>query len=193
MLEEGFSVRGSIDLVERAPDGALRATDYKTGKVRAEPGMVIGGGKTLQPALYALALEQLFPGTRVKEGRLYYSSFTGSFTAVGVPLDRVTRESVKTVATTIGEAVARAGGVTDQGAPNRVRVIRFEPNGQQQQIKVNLADPSDNSRTLPVRSGDQIVVDKRKSFAKDILLPGLGIIGSLASLGLLIDRVSRRP
>ncbi|TMB34482.1 MAG: PD-(D/E)XK nuclease family protein [Deltaproteobacteria bacterium] len=105
VLEEGFSVRGSIDLVERAPDGALRATDYKTGKVRAEPGMVIGGGKTLQPALYALALEQLFPGTRVKEGRLYYSSFTGSFTAVGVPLDRVTRESVKTVATTIGEAV----------------------------------------------------------------------------------------
>jgi ATP-dependent helicase/nuclease subunit B len=105
VLEEGFSVRGSIDLVERAPDGGLRATDYKTGKVRAGPGIVIGGGKILQPALYALALEQLFPGTPVKEGRLYYSSFTGNFTAVGVPLDRVTRESVKAMATTIGEAV----------------------------------------------------------------------------------------
>jgi CRISPR/Cas system-associated exonuclease Cas4 (RecB family) len=67
--------------------------------------MVIGGGRTLQPALYALALEQLFPGTRVKEGRLYYSSFTGGFTAVGVPLDRVTRDSIKAVATTVGEAV----------------------------------------------------------------------------------------
>jgi CRISPR/Cas system-associated exonuclease Cas4 (RecB family) len=104
-LEEGFSVRGSIDLVERAGNGDLRATDYKTGKVRAEAGMVIGGGRTLQPALYALALEKLFPGTRVKEGRLYYSSFTGSFTAVEVPLDRITRESIKTVATTLGEAV----------------------------------------------------------------------------------------
>jgi len=105
VLEEGFSVRGSIDLVERAKDGGLRATDYKTGKVRAEPGMVIGGGRTLQPALYALALEQLFPGTRVKEGRLYYSSFTGSFTTASVPLDRVTRDAVKTVASTLGDAI----------------------------------------------------------------------------------------
>jgi hypothetical protein len=43
-----------------------------------------------------------------------------------------------------------------------------------------------------VRSGDQIIVDRRKSFMKDILLPTLGVIGSVASLGLLIDRVSRR-
>jgi CRISPR/Cas system-associated exonuclease Cas4 (RecB family) len=75
------------------------------GKFRAEPGTVIGGGKTLQPALYALALEKLFPDARVKEGRLYYSSFTGGFTAVEVPLDRVTRDSVKAFASTLGEAV----------------------------------------------------------------------------------------
>ena len=105
VLEEGFSVRGSIDLVERARDGGLRATDYKTGKVRAEPDMVIGGGRILQPALYALVLEKLFPGTRVKEGRLYYSSFTGNFTTVSVPLDRVTRDSVKAVAATLAEAM----------------------------------------------------------------------------------------
>ncbi|MFL5290291.1 MAG: PD-(D/E)XK nuclease family protein [Myxococcales bacterium] len=105
VLDEGFRIRGSIDLVERSPDGALRATDYKTGKVRAAPGMVIGGGRTLQPALYALALEKLFPGARVQEGRLYYSSFTGDFTAVEVPLDRITRDSVKELARTLGEAV----------------------------------------------------------------------------------------
>jgi hypothetical protein len=43
-----------------------------------------------------------------------------------------------------------------------------------------------------VRSGDQIVVDKKKSFFKDIMLPALGVIGSIASLGLLIDRVTRK-
>jgi polysaccharide export outer membrane protein len=95
--------------------------------------------------------------------------------------------------TTIGEAVARAGGVTDIGSRSHIHVLRLGPNGQQQQeVIVNLADPNNVTATLPVRSGDQIIVDKKKSVFKDILLPALGVIGSIASLGLLIDRVSRR-
>jgi polysaccharide export outer membrane protein len=93
--------------------------------------------------------------------------------------------------TTIGEAVARAGGVTTNGARNHIRLLRVQPNGQQQQIMVNLADPNGTQGTLPVRSGDQIVVDRRKSFVRDILLPTVGVIGSVASLGLLIDRIGR--
>jgi hypothetical protein len=54
---------------------------------------------------------------------------------------------------------------------------------------VDLADPTAGSATLQVRSGDQIVVDRKRSFARDILLPTLGVIGSIASLGLLIDRL----
>jgi polysaccharide biosynthesis/export protein len=93
--------------------------------------------------------------------------------------------------TTVGEAIARAGGTTQFAARNRVRIIRVEPNGAQQQYVVNLADPSRSEGMLPVRSGDQIVVDRKKSFFRDIVLPTLGVIGSVASLGLLIDRVSR--
>jgi len=92
--------------------------------------------------------------------------------------------------TTIGEAVARAGGATENGARNRIRVLRLEPNGSQQELVLNLSDPTAGSGTLPVRSGDQIVVDRRRSFVRDILIPGLGIIGSVASVGLLIDRAS---
>jgi polysaccharide export outer membrane protein len=93
--------------------------------------------------------------------------------------------------TSIGEAVARAGGTTQFAARNRIRVIRLEPNGGQQQLVINLANANSTQGTLPVRSGDQIVVDRRKSFFRDILVPALGIIGSVASVGLLIDRVSR--
>jgi polysaccharide export outer membrane protein len=93
--------------------------------------------------------------------------------------------------TTISEAVARAGGPTELGARNRIRVLRLDPNGQQSQITVNLTDPTGGSSLIPVRSGDQIVIDRRKSFLKDFMLPALGVIGSIASLGLLIDRVSR--
>ncbi len=93
--------------------------------------------------------------------------------------------------TTIAEAVARAGGTTELGARNRVRVLRLDTSGQQEQLIVNLTDPTAGYGRIPVQSGDQIIVDRRKSFTRDILLPTLGVIGSIASLGLLIDRVSR--
>jgi polysaccharide biosynthesis/export protein len=93
--------------------------------------------------------------------------------------------------TTIAEAVARAGGTTDDGVRDRVRVLRLDPNGQQNQLIVNLSDPTGGSSRIPVRSGDQIVVDKRKNFLREVLVPVLGVIGSIASLGLLVDRVSR--
>jgi polysaccharide biosynthesis/export protein len=93
--------------------------------------------------------------------------------------------------TTIGEAIARAGGTTQFGARNRVRVLRLSPNGQQQTLTLNLQGTNSTDGLLPVRSGDQIVVDRKKSFVKDILLPTIGVIGSVASVGLLIDRVSR--
>jgi len=123
-LDEGLMLRGSIDLVERAGgagspgdgrspqgaapnSGALRATDYKTGKVWAKENTVIGGGATLQPALYALALGKLFPEARVEGGRLYYCTYTGEFTTVEVPLDDRVRSSVKALAHTLSDAVER--------------------------------------------------------------------------------------
>ena len=56
---------------------------------------------------------------------------------------------------------------------------------------VNLNDPTTGSGTIPVRSGDQIVVDRRRSFFRDFLVPALGIVGSIASIALLIDRTNR--
>lgn len=104
---DGLRLRGSIDLVERADDGALRATDYKTGKAWAKEGTVVGGGGTLQPALYALALERLFPGARVEGGRLYYCTYAGEYTSVEVPLDTAARGSVAFLVETIAQAVGQ--------------------------------------------------------------------------------------
>lgn len=104
-LESGIQLRGSIDLVERDDTGRLRATDYKTGKVRAQRGDVIKKGEILQPVLYALTIEKLFPGHTVKEGRLYYCTAAGDFTKVDIPLDESARAAAKLVAKTIGEAI----------------------------------------------------------------------------------------
>jgi polysaccharide biosynthesis/export protein len=132
--------------------------------------------------------------------RTFLSQFEDNPQFVMEPLIRVavsgevTRPSVFATRpeTTIGEAVARAGGPTQYAARNRVRLLRFTPNGQQQQLVLNLQDPSGSAGTTALRSGDQIMVDRKKSFFRDIMVPALGIIGSIASLGLLIDRVSSR-
>jgi polysaccharide export outer membrane protein len=132
--------------------------------------------------------------------RAFLSRFDENPQFVMEPLIRVavsgevTRPQVFAVRpeTTVGEAVARAGGTTQFGARNRVRVLRFEPNGQQRQFMVDISDASTSGGTTPIRSGDQIVVDRKKSFVKDILLPTLGVIGSIASVGLLIDRINRK-
>ncbi|HET9752069.1 MAG TPA: PD-(D/E)XK nuclease family protein, partial [Myxococcales bacterium] len=105
-LDEGIRLRGSIDLVEKGAAGALRATDYKTGKAWAPEGTVINGGATLQPALYALALEKLFPQARVEGGRLYYCTHAGEYTSVAVGLDATARGSVQALAQTVSSALA---------------------------------------------------------------------------------------
>jgi CRISPR/Cas system-associated exonuclease Cas4 (RecB family) len=104
-LDVGLRLRGSIDLVEKRADGAIRATDYKTGKARAKEGCKIGGGEVLQPVLYSLVLEKLFAGSRVDGGRLYYCTSTGDFTAVEIPLDPEARDGAALVAKTIGDAL----------------------------------------------------------------------------------------
>jgi polysaccharide export outer membrane protein len=132
--------------------------------------------------------------------RTFLSQFEDSPQFVMEPLIRlavsgeVTRPAVfaSRPETTVGEAIARAGGPTAFAANNRIRIIRLTPSGQQQQIVLDLTDRQGSAGTTPLRSGDQIVIDRKKSFMKDILIPALGIIGSVASVGLLIDRVSRR-
>jgi CRISPR/Cas system-associated exonuclease Cas4 (RecB family) len=105
-IDAGLRLRGSIDLVERrAADGAIRATDYKTGKARAKKEAVIGGGEVLQPVLYALVLEKLLAGSKVDGGRLYYCTTTGDFTDVPIRLDEEAREGARAVATAIGDAL----------------------------------------------------------------------------------------
>jgi RecB family exonuclease len=106
-LDGGLRLRGSIDLVERTPAGNLWATDYKTGKRRAELGTVIGGGKTLQPVLYALALEKLFPGAKVEGGALWYCTQAGEFMRVPIPLGSEARDAARSAITIVGQALEK--------------------------------------------------------------------------------------
>lgn len=100
-----LKLRGSIDLVERHFSGKFRVTDHKTGKARAARDTVVGGGKHLQPLLYALACEKLL-GQRVESGRLYYCTADGGYEERTVPLNEDSLQKLTSVLTAVRQSLA---------------------------------------------------------------------------------------
>ncbi|HMJ56835.1 MAG TPA: PD-(D/E)XK nuclease family protein, partial [Polyangiaceae bacterium] len=146
VLDCGIRLRGSIDLVERREGGGLRATDYKTGKARAVDGTIIGGGETLQPVLYALTLEKLFPEQRIDSGRLYYCTSIGEFKEVVMPLDDEARRAAAEVAKTVGEALEK-GFLPAAPAPRGCEWCDYRP----------VCGPYEELRTSRIKRQDKLV------------------------------------
>ena len=92
-IDGRFTLRGSVDLVEEHRDtGALRVTDHKTGKDRTRDNLTIGGGATLQPVLYSMAIEQV-TGKPVTESRLFFCTSAGGYAVRPVALTALSRRS----------------------------------------------------------------------------------------------------
>jgi ATP-dependent helicase/nuclease subunit B len=102
-----FKLRGIVDLVEkRHGSPELRVTDYKTGGNRTRANLVVGGGETLQPVLYGLAVEQVMAGP-VTEGRLFFCTRAGQFAEIVIPLSETARQRGLEVLGVIDGAIAR--------------------------------------------------------------------------------------
>ena len=79
--------------------------------------------------------------------------------------------------TTISQAVALAGGVSERGRIDRVRLFRSG-----KEFKVDLTRPETGMSMDLIQSGDQIVVERRGSVFRDIIAPAGSVIGALAAL-----------
>jgi CRISPR/Cas system-associated exonuclease Cas4 (RecB family) len=92
-VDDRFILRGSVDVIERLEGSdELRITDHKTGRNRTTARTVIGGGATLQPVIYGLAVEKIL-GRPVREGRLFYATTAGGFTEHPVKLSEGNRRA----------------------------------------------------------------------------------------------------
>ena len=92
-IDDRFILRGSVDMIEtRTGSSELRITDHKTGRNRTTPRTVIGGGGTLQPVIYGLAIEKIMDRP-VREGRLFYATTAGGFAEHPVPLSDANRRA----------------------------------------------------------------------------------------------------
>jgi RecB family exonuclease len=106
-LADGWQLRGAVDLVERSADGtSLRVTDHKTGRNETVAGMIVAGGRILQPALYALAIEAAF-GEPVVEGRLSFCTRRGEFAERVVHMDELARAYAREALALIDQAVQK--------------------------------------------------------------------------------------
>jgi CRISPR/Cas system-associated exonuclease Cas4 (RecB family) len=102
----GFKLRGSVDLIERhAKFDVLRVTDHKTGRNRSKPDLIVGGGATLQPVLYSVAVGEAL-GRKVIQGRLFYCTTAGGFAAHPIEINDYTRSQGLQVLAIIDRAVA---------------------------------------------------------------------------------------
>lgn len=100
-----FLLRCSVDLVEvHQRLDVLRVTDHKTGRNRSTPDLVVGGGKTLQPVLYSMAIEQGL-GRPVTDGRLYYCTTAGGFGQRSIQIDDYARGQALQVLTIVDRAI----------------------------------------------------------------------------------------
>jgi CRISPR/Cas system-associated exonuclease Cas4 (RecB family) len=97
----GVRLRGSIDLVERhVTRGTLRVTDHKTGKPPQPPPVYTGGGKLLQPLLYALVAEKLL-SQPVEAGRLFFCTQRGNYCEAEIEFTETARRHIQHLLETI--------------------------------------------------------------------------------------------
>jgi protein involved in polysaccharide export with SLBB domain len=90
--------------------------------------------------------------------------------------------------TTISEAVAHAGGPTQFGRLDRVRLLRAGAEGRHTQVRLNLHHSETGAAQMPIRSGDQILVERGRSIFSQVILPAVTVIGALASVGIFIHQ-----
>jgi len=81
--------------------------------------------------------------------------------------------------TTIAQAVALAGGPTEQGRLDKIRLIRRDG-----EITIDLAHSYAKYETLPLGSGDQLLVARRGSFSvlRDLFLPVASLTAAVAAV-----------
>ncbi|MGH9180830.1 MAG: PD-(D/E)XK nuclease family protein, partial [Acidimicrobiales bacterium] len=108
-LPDGRSVkfRGTIDRIDRSPDGSAAVTDYKTGGTRGYQGLSAEdphqGGRHLQLAVYAAAARE--PGGSDVEAEYWFVTTKGNFRRIGYRVTDAVRHEVGNALSTIVDGI----------------------------------------------------------------------------------------
>lgn len=87
--------------------------------------------------------------------------------------------------TTIAQALALAGGPSDRGELKNVKVVR-----DRQTIAIDLSSPDSDAGILQIRSGDQILVGRRRASKTALIAPVTSSIAAIAAIISIIINAS---
>lgn len=79
--------------------------------------------------------------------------------------------------TTVAEALSMSGGFNERAAADRVVLRRANVDH-----RIDLTDPNSPLAGTTIRSGDQILVERRRAVFREYVLPAISVVGSLASI-----------
>jgi polysaccharide biosynthesis/export protein len=77
----------------------------------------------------------------------------------------------------VAYAVARAGGPSERGRLDRVELVR-----EGRAFSIDLTDPTGELADMPLRSGDQIRVARRRDLLREYIMPMSSIVGAIAAV-----------
>jgi protein involved in polysaccharide export with SLBB domain len=167
-----------------APGDLLRVVVWRRAELSGDFPIAVDG--TIVHPLYRKIVAAGVPMARLEaQVRTFLLDYEKEPQFVIAPLFRVfvvgevRQPTVLSVApgTTMSQAVALAGGPTEDGLLTQVRLFR--------DLKARMIDltSSDSSvARIELQSSDQITVGRRRRFIRDVLLPTASVISALASV-----------
>ncbi|HTE64741.1 MAG TPA: SLBB domain-containing protein [Candidatus Binatia bacterium] len=181
------------DSLALRPGDAVRITVWRKPEMSGEFA-VAGDGSLTHPLYRALRVTGI--PLVAAEGRLrtFLQQFETNPEFVMEPLfhvavgGEVVRPNLYTLGpeTSVSDAVALAGGPTDRGRRDRVRLLR-----DGRELVLDLTRPQAGVATTSIRSGDQILVDRKRAVFRETIGPIVMVAGATAAILNVILRGGR--
>lgn len=184
----------SFGALSLAPGDILKITVWRQPEFSCDC-VVAADGTVTHPLYRTLKVEGLPMSTVEDRLRELLTHYVENPAFVMIPQFRIVvggevhQPNVYTVpaGTTVAAAVALAGGVTDRGRLDDVHVLR-----KLTTFTLNLTRPDSAALETQIRSGDQILVERRRSIMQDIILPSSSILAAAGALAGVIIQLNRR-
>ena len=181
------------DSLALRPGDAVRITVWRKPELSGEFAVAADGSLT-HPLYRALRVTGIPLVTAEGRLRTFLQQYENNPEFVMEPLfhvavgGEVVRPNLYTLRpeTSVSDAVALAGGPTDRGRRDRVRLLRDGT-----EVVLDLTRPQPGFATTPIRSGDQILVDRKRAVFRETIGPIVMVAGATAAILNVILRAGR--
>lgn len=172
------------------PGDVLKITVWRNQELSGD--IPVGATGALVHPLYQDVIVAGVPLATVERNlKQFLARFESNPQVVVVPLFRVTVGGEVRIPnlytlpreTSISQAVAQAGGTTERGRLDRVKLLRGG-----QEIMLDLTRPDGAWANAPIESGDQILVGRRGNFITSVFVPIVSTAGAIAAIINVIRR-----